>query len=216
VPGAEVIVESPEHSATFERLEHANEVVGMTIERYRAHTDAAYTAVFKNEGPAGGASIPHVHSQVMPVPFLPPRIEREARAFAGSSHCPLCEALESHRRDGLVIQETDGFAWLAPSASWMPWQQWIVPRAHASEMSTLDDARVAELALLLRNASRSMRVVSDSFNWAFLNFPRMNAAHWYVDLFPRRTTIAGFELSTGTFVEIMDPAMTARQFRQSS
>jgi UDPglucose--hexose-1-phosphate uridylyltransferase len=216
VPGAEVIVESPEHDLPFEGIENLDEVLAVTLDRYRAHSDAAYTAIFKNEGREAGASIPHVHSQLMPVSFVPPRIAREAEAFARAAHCPLCLAIDGHRRDGLVIRETEGFAWLAPSGSWLPWQQWIVPRNHAPEMSGLDAARITELAQLLRAASASMRLLSSSFNWGFVNFPGVPAAHWYIDLFPRRTTIAGFELCTGTFVEIVDPAATARRSRAGS
>jgi UDPglucose--hexose-1-phosphate uridylyltransferase len=211
VEGAEVIVESRQHDDSFDRLANADEVVAVYVDRYRAHANAAYTALFKNHGADAGASIPHAHSQLMPLPFVPPRIEREGNAFARTAECPLCAAIESHRRDGLMIRETDGFAWLAPSASSMPYQQWIVPKEHAPELSTLDASRIAELALLLRAASERMLTICDSFNWLFLIFPCEASAHWYVELFPRLTTIAGFELSTGTFVEIMDPAAAARQ-----
>jgi UDPglucose--hexose-1-phosphate uridylyltransferase len=215
LPGAEVIVEAADHSMPFEHIENLDEVLAVTVDRYRAHADAAYTAIFKNEGRDAGASIPHVHSQLMPVPFIPPRIEREAEAFATAAECPLCNVIEEHRRDALVIRETEDFAWLAPSASWMPWQQWIVPKSHAPEMSSLEPKRIADLAELLRGAAAGMRRLSPSFNWGFLNFPRVTRAHWYVDLFPRKTTIAGFELTTGTFVEIVDPVVTARQLRET-
>jgi galactose-1-phosphate uridylyltransferase len=49
----------------------------------------------------------------------------------------------------------------------------------------------------------------------FMNFPRSPAAHCYVDLVPRLSTIAGFELGTGTFVEIIDPAAAARRLRET-
>jgi UDPglucose--hexose-1-phosphate uridylyltransferase len=219
VPSAEVIVESPHHDDTFDRIEHAEDVVRVYIERYRAHASAAYTCIFKNEGPLGGASIPHVHSQVMPLPFVPPRVEREANAFARAARCPLCTAIESHRRDGLVIRESSSFVWLTPVASWMVYQQWIVPKRHVPEMTAFDENERAELAMLLRAATRSMLKLSRSFNWSFQNFPReacpepsrRAAAHFYVDLFPRLTSIAGFELATGTFIEIIDPASASRR-----
>lgn len=214
LPGAEVIIESPEHGTLFEDIPDLDEVLAVTLDRYRAHADAVYTAIFKNEGRDAGASIPHVHSQLMPVPFVPARIAREADAFVRASECPLCNAIDGHRREGLVIRESEGFAWLAPTGSWMPWQQWIVPKNHAQEMSDEANARIAELAQFLGAAAASMRLLSTSFNWGFVNFPGVRAAHWYVDLFPRRTTIAGFELSTGTFVEIVDPVAAARHFRE--
>jgi UDPglucose--hexose-1-phosphate uridylyltransferase len=213
VHGAEVIVESAAHEHSFDQIGHAAEVVGMYVDRYRAHAAAAYTAVFKNHGPSAGASIPHVHSQVMPLAFTPPRIEREAEAFARAGDCPLCRVIETHRRDGLMIRETESFAWLAPSASWMAFQQWLVPKEHAPEITALDAPRMAELALLLRAASTKMLAIGRSYNWMFVNFPRRPAAHWYVDLFPRLTTMAGFELATGTFVEIIDPTAAVRRLR---
>jgi UDPglucose--hexose-1-phosphate uridylyltransferase len=92
----------------------------------------------------------------------------------------------------------------------MAYQQWLVPKQHAPEFL---DADPADLAFFLRTASETMLTIGRSYNWMFLNFPRQAAAHWYVDLFPRLTTIAGFELATGTFVEIMDPAAAARRLR---
>ena len=205
VEGAEVIVESPAHGQTFDGVEHSEEVVNTYVDRYRAHAAAAYTAVFKNEGPRGGASIPHVHSQVMPLPFTPPRIARELVSFA--TGCALC------RIDGHVIRETERFTWIAPAASSFAYQQWIVPKRHMPEMSGFSAAELSESAALLRAASRAMLRLGDSYNWMFINFPRSPRAHCYIDLVPRLSAIAGFELGTGTFVEIIDPAAAAERLR---
>lgn len=204
--GAEVIVESPRHQDTFASIEHAEDVVRMYVERYRVHADAGYTCIFKNEGARAGSSIAHVHSQIVPVPFTPPRIAREIEAFR--NRCPLCDGI-----DGNVIRDGDAFSWLAPAGSWMAYQQWIVPKRHLHEMAQLTRGEIAELAVLLRAASAATLRVGDAYNWTFVNFPRFPAAHFYIDLFPRLATIAGFELGTGTFVEIIDPAAAAARLR---
>jgi UDPglucose--hexose-1-phosphate uridylyltransferase len=201
--GAEVIVESPRHGERFDDIAHAEDVVAMYVDRYRAHRDATYTAIFKNEGVRAGASIPHVHSQVMPVQFTPPRIASEGAAFGGG--CPLC-AMEEH-----LIRETESFRWLSPAGSWMAYQNWIVPKRHVAELSQLHERESAELASLLKAASAAMLRIGNSYNWNFVNFPRHERAHFYVDLHPRLTSIAGFELGTGTFVEIINPADAARR-----
>ncbi|HEV7240247.1 MAG TPA: DUF4921 family protein [Thermoanaerobaculia bacterium] len=206
IDGAEVIVESPRHEESFATIEHAEDVVRMYADRYRAHADAVYVSIFKNEGTRAGASIPHVHSQVVPLPFVPPRIERELEGFARG--CPLCESPHS------LIRETDSFLWLAPFASAFAYQQWIVPKRHVHEISALDEHELRELALLLRAASASTQKITSAFNWMLMNFPRATAAHFYVDLIPRMAAIAGFELNTGTFVEIIDPAAAARRLRE--
>lgn len=204
VPGAEVIVESPDHEGGFEAIAHREDVVRMYLDRYRAHADhAAYVAVFKNEGTRAGASIPHVHSQVVPLPFVPPRVQRELAGFADG--CPLCTP------QGHPIRETRSYVWIAPDASSFAYQQWIVPKRHAAEMSALPD--LDELSLLLGDAARATRTLG-AYNWAFLNFPRGTNGHAYVDLTPRLAAVAGLELGTGTFVEIIDPAEAARELQQ--
>lgn len=208
VGGAEVIVESPRHDETFDRLEHTEDIVRMYVDRYRAHSHAAHVALFKNHGPAAGASIPHIHSQVMPLPFLPPRVQREGDAFEHAAHCPLCTPIDGH-----LIRETQSFRWLAPSASEMPYQQWIIPKRHIAEIAVFEDHEIAELATLLRSASAAMLTVSDSYNWIFMNFARRSQAHCYIELFPRVATFGGFELGTGTLVQIVDPEIAAKRFR---
>lgn len=198
--GAEVVIESPDHDARFDTIAHGDELVWIYAERHRAHAGAAYVALFKNEGAPAGSSISHVHSQLVPLPFVPPRVERERRAFTGT--CPLCEKPE------LVISETERFVRIAPLAASLPYQQWIVPKRHVGSILELRDAEIVDLADMLRSASATTRTISDAYNWAFVNTP-----HFYVDLFPRLTTVAGLELGTGTFVEIVDPAVAAERLR---
>lgn len=206
VAGAEVIVESPHHDATFDQIAHAEEAVRTYVDRYRAHATAAHVSLFKNHGTRSGASIPHVHSQVMPLPFVPPRVAREVQAFASS--CPLCDGIDAHS-----IDETSRFAWIAPAGSAMPYQQWLVPKRHVAEMSAFDDVEVAELAALLQRSSAAMLTLGDSYNWMFMNFARRDAAHCYVELFPRLANFGGFELGSGTNVQIVDPAIAAERLR---
>jgi UDPglucose--hexose-1-phosphate uridylyltransferase len=215
IPGAEVIVESPRHEDTFERIEDPEKAVAVYLDRYRAHGDAAFVSIFKNEGSRAGSSISHVHSQVVPLPFVPPRIAREAAAFAAMPFCPLCSAIETHRESKLMVGENASFAWLTPSSSAMPYQQWIIPKRHVAEIAELSAEEAEDLAALLRSAAGAMLSLSDAFNWTFISFPGSGAAHGYIDLFPRLTAIAGFELGTGTFVEIIEPAAAARRLRNS-
>jgi UDPglucose--hexose-1-phosphate uridylyltransferase len=207
VEGAEVLVESPRHDDGFGDIEHAEDVVALYAARQAAHRTAAFVSLFKNEGPKAGASIPHVHSQLIPLPFVPPRVTRELAGFAHA--CPLCAPR------GAVIRETESLLWLAPEASWMAYQQWIVPRRHVPALTDLTDRELAELASLLGEASRAMGGLGAAFNWMFLSFPHGSAGHFYVDLFPRLVVIAGFELGTGTFVEIIDPAAAASRLRET-
>lgn len=207
--GAEVIVESPSHDGTFESISHAAECVVMYRDRMATHRGAAHVALFRNDGAAAGSSIPHIHSQLVPLPFVPPRIAREAAAFAGAASCPLCcTASDDH-----VVQQRTHFRWIAPADSSMAYQQRIVPRRHVQELSAFTQDELTELAELLQSAALATRRVSAAFNWMFMSFRDTPAAHFYIDVMPRLTAIAGLELATGTFVEIVDPATAARRLR---
>jgi UDPglucose--hexose-1-phosphate uridylyltransferase len=203
IAGAEVIVESARHEAAFHDIDRAEDVLALYLERFRAHADAKAVVLFKNHGARAGASIAHLHSQLVPLPFVPPRIANEIAGFEASEACPMCDV------EGHVIAETKHYTWLAPSASRMAWQQWIVPNWHVYDVRGLE--HLDELADLLQRASRAMVTIADAYNWMFLDFRGEQDAHTYIELFPRMTTIAGFELGSGMFVEIVDPATVANK-----
>jgi UDPglucose--hexose-1-phosphate uridylyltransferase len=198
---AEVIVESASHTDSFDELpaEHAARAVAMLFERHLA-IDANYVSIFKNHGRLAGASIPHLHSQIVGTAFVPLRPAREGDAFARAERCPLCD-LSDHP----VIAETEHYRWIAPRGSRLAHQQWIVPNRHEHDLT-----EPRELASLLQSSARAMRRISDSFNWAFITFPHQRRGHWYVELFPRIAMIAGYELGTGTFINTVDPSDAAK------
>jgi len=197
IPQHEVIVESPSHDATFAAIENPAEIVAMYVERYRAHSTAGakHVTLFKNHGPMGGASLEHIHSQIAGLPFIPPRVAREQAAFAG--RCPLCEPEAS------VVNVSEHFRLIAPHGSSFAHEQWIVPRHHAPNFTAMNDRVTNDLGLCLRDLAGSIERITTSYNWLFMNFSVR--AHWYVQAIPRLTTIAGFELATGTFINIVDP-----------
>ncbi|HEV7920716.1 MAG TPA: DUF4921 family protein [Thermoanaerobaculia bacterium] len=202
----EVIVESPDHDAQFEDIAEAAAVVKTYRERYAAASKhAAYAALFKNHGPLAGASLRHIHSQLLATPFLPPRIAREQAAFR-RDRCPLCDAMRGH-----LIEENGSFVRVAPEGSTMSYQQWLIPKRHGADLTTLESDE--DLAAMLQAAAAGMRRLAGSYNWIFLNFPGAPRAHWYVELFPRFGAVAGYELGTGTFIEVVDPVRTVEAMR---
>lgn len=199
----EIVVESPRHDVAFDQIDDASEAVQMYVDRYRALSRyAPHVTIFKNHGVLAGASIPHIHSQILATPFVPQRVEIEAAAFR--SACALC-APEEHP----LIQETPHYRRIAPRGSMFAYEQWIVPKAHAQEIS-----QPLELAGVLQASSRAMLQIADSYNWIFMNFPLEPRAHWYVQLFPRMAMHAGFEIGSGSAINAVDPEEAARRYRR--
>lgn len=205
VDGHEVIVDSNRHDASFESLDNAPEVIAMYIDRYRAHDTAAYISLFKNAGERAGASIDHIHSQLVPLTFVPPRVQRQIDGF--SPRCPLCRAFE------FVIEENGSFARIAANGAQQAYEQWIVPKRHQTDFTSLSSAEIEALATILQSAVRASRSIAPAHNILFMNFPRGTRAHFYIDVFPRMTSVAGFELATGTFIDIVDAATAVRRLK---
>ena len=194
----EVLVESSDHDATFDHIAHADLVVAAAIDRYRALSrDAAHVTIFKNHGLGAGASIPHLHSQIIGSPFVPPRVEREAASFA--TRCALCTT------DEPLVRETKNFRWIAPRGALFAYEQWIVPKQHVSEL--LDPFELSELL------QASVARMNGAYNWIFMNFPRMPHAHAYVQVFPRSSVHAGYELASGSAINSASAEETVRRFR---
>jgi UDPglucose--hexose-1-phosphate uridylyltransferase len=189
VPHHEVIVEASEHDATFATIPHAPDVVATYIDRYRALRPFGSVALFKNHGAMAGASLPHLHSQIAALPFVPPRIAREAEAFRRAPDCPLC-------RVHAAVAENASFRIIDPQARMFSGERWIVPKRHISEITQV--AAIEDLARMLQIAANE---TPGDYNWLFFNYPDAPRAHFYISVAPRVSPVAGFELETGTFVD---------------
>jgi UDPglucose--hexose-1-phosphate uridylyltransferase len=101
----EVIVNSPKPVSALVDLAPEEVEVAMDAWRTRmaTHLTAAYTHLIVNEGVQAGASLPHTHSQLYALPFVPAAIARERERFTPTSNAPraaTCWATCSRRKYG--------------------------------------------------------------------------------------------------------------------
>lgn len=217
----EVVIESPDHGAAFEQFsaEHARVVIESYLQRFdalRNHGPVEYILFFKNDGRRAGESIEHPHSQIMALTFVPPGV----CLVSQDAGCALCALIATIPRE-LVISESDAFLTIAPQASRFPYEQWIVPKAHAPDFSRMDPETTGEMARRMQSALRSLRRIESEapYNWIIHNAPlRAPHAswHWYVEILPRMTQLAGFELGTGMTINIVSPERAAEELRERS
>ena len=209
----EIIVESAEHHAVFEGLteEELGLVTGVWLARYRSLATSGRTVIlFKNSGPRAGASIPHIHSQLVAVPFVPPRFAHEVEVFRRSAECPLCQP-SPHG----FIAEGEHFRWEADPSARLPYGQRIRPRRHDADFTTMTEAEERELGTMLRQAASACSALRPdaSYNWGFHNFPQDPSTHWYVEVIPRIAGLAGFELTSGCYINSVDAETATNELR---
>jgi UDPglucose--hexose-1-phosphate uridylyltransferase len=125
--------------------------------------------------------------------------------------------LAAARRAGLVVLDGPAPAW-CPPASWSPYQLRV---AHRSTRARIDEATDAELAVVARGTRDALAAVATALPGAPYNVVVHSAPpgvptremHWHVEIVPRTSVIAGFELGSGIFANSVAPEHAARLLR---
>jgi UDPglucose--hexose-1-phosphate uridylyltransferase len=214
----EVVVLCPEHDRDFATLDddQATELFVVLRDRVRVHVEdgRAFASVFVNHGRAAGASIEHPHAQIV----APDRPSEAVRALTGRFSTDLVAAeLAAARRADLVVVDGPAPAW-CPPASWAPYQLRV---AHRSTRARIDDATDAELAVVARGTRDALAAVATALPGAPYNVIVHSAPpdvppremHWHVEIVPRTSVVAGFELGSGIFANSVAPEHAARLLR---
>jgi UDPglucose--hexose-1-phosphate uridylyltransferase len=222
----EVVVLSPEHTRSFARLDVAQTVEVMTVlrDRVAGHLAAgyAYAVAFVNHRRAAGASNAHPHAQVVALDFVPPEAFAEHRRWI-DVHLDLLylDLANARYRDAVLVDGEDGGA-----ATWLPWatgSPFTVRAAHLSSGPRFDlasDDDVADVALALHDAMARLDTVLGDPPY---NITVHTAAadgtgprRWYIEVTPRTSVIAGFEIATGVLVNTMPSERAATLLREAS
>ncbi|MGC0775465.1 MAG: galactose-1-phosphate uridylyltransferase [Candidatus Acidiferrum sp.] len=227
----EVIVETPEHTATLASLpERAVEDVLWAYrdrmldlkndKRFR------YVLIFKNHGEAAGASVEHTHSQLIALPIVPRRVREEVDSswhyYDEKERCIFCDIIRQERDTGeRVIGENDHFITLAPYASRFPFEMWLLPKVHGSSYENNQSTMYASLARMLKDTLMRLDVVLDRppYNFMIHTSPvgeEINDHyHWHIEIIPKLTKVAGFEWGTGFYINPTPPEESARFLREA-
>jgi UDPglucose--hexose-1-phosphate uridylyltransferase len=219
--GHEVIVNAPEHVVAMAELgeERFAGAIAVWRERMRAHADAAYVQVVVNEGAGAGASLPHTHAQLYALPFVPAAVAREReRAGAYGERTAggglLGDVLvEEVRRGERLVAIDDEAALICPWASRSPYELRVVPRREEPSF-----AESASGAAMVRTALRALAERlggPPELNLWVATAPRgAEQFCWHVDIAPRLSVKAGFELGTGVDINVYPPERAAAELRE--
>jgi UDPglucose--hexose-1-phosphate uridylyltransferase len=225
----EVIIESPRHVVSLTDLtsEEATLVFAAYRDRLAALRQVSglkYVQIFKNVGPAAGASMEHAHSQLIALNQVPETIEQEIDCFERSfcdQRQPLLEGiirteLEAQQR---IVAETPHFVAFCPWASRFAYEVCVAPRQQQASFEDVKDAELGEVAAIMREVigrmERALGVPAYNFFLHTQPFdsPRCDHYHWHIEIFPRVTKTAGFEWSTGCFINPVPPEAAAETLR---
>jgi UDPglucose--hexose-1-phosphate uridylyltransferase len=192
----EVIIDHPEHGIALQEMseDHLVRLLGMYRDRIRAlyTTDERiqYVLVFKNFGPAAGASIPHTHSQVIAMPVVPENVYNEVvhsrQYYEKHRQCIFCSLIDEaltfeatiyDRESGsvrrqisvgqYVIERGKHFVAIKPFASRYEWEIHILPLKHQSDFIDISDNQRDDLARVLKRAMARLDAVIGGAQYNF-------------------------------------------------
>ncbi len=182
--------------------------------------------IFRNHGARAGASLIHPHSQLIVTSFVPHHIrwrEEEAqRYFDEWGRCVFCDTLDFERREQRrVVLDNKTFLAFVPFAAEVPFEICIMPKKHQADFGDITDEEKADLAYVLREVLGKLhqKLNDPDYNYIINTSARYRAGepqlHWYLQIRPRLTTRAGFEIGSGISINPSIPEDDAEFLRQS-
>ncbi len=219
----EVIVETPHHHLQMSQLPvpqiaRALQLCATRQRELESGRRTRYVLIFKNQGAPAGTSLMHSHMQLIATPDAPPLLSRELEAFARAKRrggCPFCRALKAEEGGPRLVAKDRHFIAFAPFASRSAFEVWLVPRRHVRSLAMLDAAELRSLAgMLKRILSRLDSLFKyPSFNYYLHSAPAGEDFHFHIELLPRLTVWAGFELGSETYINPVSPEKAAAALR---
>ncbi|HEY8640160.1 MAG TPA: hypothetical protein VIL53_06600 [Solirubrobacterales bacterium] len=222
VGAQEVIVHSSRHVSALSALE-PEELAGAVEAwrvRMRDHPDAACVQLIVNEGPGAGASREHTHAQLYALPFVPAAIARERERVAAYRERTgggglLTDVLsEEVRRQERLVAIDDEAALICPWASRSPFELRIVPRTEAPRFED-GDGGAAMLGTAMKALAARFGVSPELNLWVRTAPHGTEHFHWHIDIAPRLTVHAGFEMATGVDINVYPPERAAADLRET-
>ncbi|OGI39855.1 MAG: galactose-1-phosphate uridylyltransferase [Candidatus Muproteobacteria bacterium RBG_16_62_13] len=184
----EVIIDNPHHGIALYEMgdAHLTRLFAVYRDRmqqlYRSNKRLRYVLVFKNFGPAAGASIPHTHSQIIAMPVIPDNVQAEVangKLYYQKNHrCIFCSLIDEaltfeatiyDRESGeirrkinvgqYIVERGKKFIAIKPFASRFEWEVHILPLQHQADYLRVSDDDLADLARVMRRTMARLEAV---------------------------------------------------------
>lgn len=231
----EIIIDTPKHDARLDTLAEAEvfaylKTLQLRVRDLRTDSRIQYVQLFKNSGPFAGATMEHPHTQLIAMPFVPPRVAdifaRERDYFEGNREplliAQLRQTLDEQER---VVAENSDFVLYTPYASRFPFELAITPRYALKSIADCSEEQLASLSEILRTAFRSLHGLlgrSVAYNLLFKEIPsnlgylpeQDSASVFTLQIVPRIYQTGGYELSSDVMINPVEPEYASKLYKE--
>lgn len=226
----EVIIETPEHNKCIATIapRQAEEVWWACRERMidlSKDPRFKYVLVFRNHGKVAGASLEHPHSQLIALPMVPMQVKQEItgadRYYDYHDRCIYCDMIRQELNFGQrVVMETEGFIAFEPFAPKYPFETWVMPKKHIKSFVDSGE-QIPEFNHVLQGVLKRIgkALKHPPYNYTLHTAPfdteKDHIFHWHLEIAPRLTIAAGFEMGTGIYINVTAPEDAAMHLRDA-
>jgi len=226
----EVLIESPYHHKDLSDLlnEEVEKIITMHCRRALdliKDKRFKYIMIFRNYGPAAGASLEHPHTQIVALPMVPKNVKEElegARAyFEYRERCIFCDMMrqEVYEKERVFL-ENKYFISFLPFVSRFPFEIWIMPKKHSGLFCHMSSDEIPAFAAILKDTITKIKGVFPnlSYNYIIHTSPingdeNIESYHWHLEFMPKLTRVAGFEWGTGFYLVPTPPEQAAEYLK---
>jgi UDPglucose--hexose-1-phosphate uridylyltransferase len=182
-----------------------------------------YVSIFRNHGLEAGASLSHAHSQIIATPFVPRIIREEMDAskklYTDTGKCAFCNIIRDELKGPRRIMDNGTFAAFAPYASVNPLEFWIAPKKHQASLLDMTKQQTKTFTVTLKTCLTALKDIANDppYNYGFhmtADGTVKNHYHWHLEVYPQLAIWAGFEKSTGMYINTVTPESAAQSLRE--
>ena len=160
------------------------------------------------------------HNTPMAAPYYHREFDIAHGYYIDMGSCLYCDLLaqELEKAERIVVQN-EQFIVLNPYASRAPYETWIIPKMHCASFGLFPDMYLADLARVIKDTLFCLyqRLDNPAFNLVIDSTITEDEEdpyyHWHIRIIPRLTTIAGFEMGSGIYINTSLPEDTASLMR---
>lgn len=184
-----------------------------------------YIQIFHNHGKEAGASIEHPHSQLIALPAISPYINLElsgAERYSKSNNHNVYDVITTTERETKkrILYENEHFIAFCPFASRVAFEIWVIGKRPNPYFERITDEEKFALAEIMQKA---LFALYNGLNDPAYNFYIHTAPcdgrdyphyQWHIEILPRTSIWAGFELSTGIEISTIEPEVAVEYLRE--
>lgn len=186
--------------------------------------DVAYTMPIYNHGREAGATVEHPHAQIFASNIIPNIISTEIhhteKYFEHNGVCAFCDLITHEKKFKIrVLFENKNVIAFTFYAARFPFEVWILPKVHQSRFENEKEGMLKSLAdCLVAVFAKLKKALNDPpLNLFIHSIPNTLSEtdyyHWHIEIAPRITGYGGFEMGSGTIIDVFSPEQAAKFLR---